>query len=532
MAQERLLAVRAEDAGGRLVSVFDTLKQRPPEEQAAIVAQLSREEQEQLLYKWEYWRRDDQTPPAGSWRIWLLLSGRGFGKTRVGAEWIREQVKHFQQVNLIGPTAADYRDVMIEGESGILAVCPKAERPAWYPSRRVLEWPNGAKSLCFSAEDPEQLRGPQHQRLWMDELAAWSSHTRTDTFDLAMFGLRLPPDPRCLITTTPKPVPILRQMVEDALASVNEVPEGAEPDDRRIVVTRGSTYDNRANLDPEFFNSIIQKYEGTRLGRQELEAELLLDEGLAYRLIDGIHVIPRFGLPDTWTRFEAMDYGTSAPTSWGCFAVDTNGLIVAHGLYHSPGYPSDHAAAIHKLRAQKWWAKDSYGAMVPATCFAPQDIKTRFGRHRITGKEMSPETEFADYGITFATAQQDRRAGYIRIAELLKCDDHRPFPDWHPRRGQTGAPRFYIVDSEDMQPLITAMRDAIIEDVDSPLSRFPGEAVDQEWESREGHAHAMLRYALMSRPKPADRPGYIADPMARTVRDLWGRKPRKAAYET
>ena len=511
------------------MSVFEELKKHPPEVQAQIVAQLSREEQEALLYKWEYWRRDNQAPPEGAWRIWLLLSGRGFGKTRVGAEWVREQVKTFQQVNLIGPTAADYRDVMIEGESGILAVCPKSERPAWYPSRRVLEWPNGAKSLCFSAEDPEQLRGPQHQRLWMDELAAWSTHTRTDTFDLAMFGLRLPPDPRCLITTTPKPVPLLRKLVEDANAVLADE-DLEEGDDRRIVITKGSTYDNRANLSKEFFTNIIAKYEGTRLGRQELDAELLLDEGLAYRLIDGIHVIPRFGLPDSWTRFEAMDYGTSAPTSWGCFATDTNGLIIAHGLYHEPGYPSETAPEIHKKR-NVWWAHDSYGALVPAVCFGPADLNKGFGRHKVSGKEMTPLAEFADYGITFAKAQQDRRAGYVRIAEMLKLDENRPFPDFHPRRGQRGSPRFFIFDTEEMQPLIQNIRDAPIEDVDSPLSRFPGEAVDEQWEGREGHAHAMLRYALMSRPRPADRPGYVADPQGRTVRDLWGRKEKKVAYE-
>src|SRR5262245_51845375 len=127
------------------LSPIATLRALPPDEQARIVKQFSREEMEMIFYSWPLWRRPNQAPPEGRWRIWLLLSGRGFGKTRVGAEWVRESVKTCEHVNLIGPTSADYRDVMIEGESGILAICPKHERPTWMPSRRVLEWPNGAK---------------------------------------------------------------------------------------------------------------------------------------------------------------------------------------------------------------------------------------------------------------------------------------------------------------------------------------------------------------------------------------------------
>jgi len=162
-------------------------------------------------------------------------------------------------VNLIGATADDARDIMIEGESGILAVCPDGERPAYVPSKRRLEWPNGGVSLIFTADEPERLRGKQHKRLWGDELAAWRYQ---EAFDQAMYGLRLPGQSvRALFTTTPKPVTSIRELVKDSAC----------------VVVRGSSYENRANLAPEWFQQIISRYEGTRLGRQEIAGELLDD---------------------------------------------------------------------------------------------------------------------------------------------------------------------------------------------------------------------------------------------------------------
>ena len=461
-----------------------------------ILAGLTDEQAVAFRYDWPSWARESQLPPAGAWRVWLLLSGRGFGKTRVGAEWVRAQVKDYEHVNLIGPSAADVRDVMVEGESGIMATCHPAERPEYFPSRRAIHWPNGARSLCFSAEDPEQLRGPQHQRLWCDEIAAWANHTRQETWDLAMFGLRLGPDPRCVATTTPKPVGLLRDLVEDP----------------KVIITKGTTYENAENLAPAFFDQVISKYEGTRLGRQELEAELLLDEGLAYRVTNGVHVIPEdTAISNWWGRFEAMDYGTSAPTSWGCFATDHDGNVIAFGLHYEIGYPSDTAPAIHRKR-ERWWARDDSGGLVNCITYGPADLKRTWGKV-IRGKELSAESEFADHGLHFAPAQMDRHEGYVRIAEMLKPDAERPFPDWHPKRGEKGAPRFYILDSEEMQPLIENLRDAPLEDIDNPISKLPGEAVDERWEHDHGHAHAMCRYGLTSRPKSPDAPKpVILDP--------------------
>jgi phage terminase large subunit-like protein len=212
------------------------------EERGTWLASLSRDDAAVLEHDWRYWARPAQLPPPGNWRTWLILAGRGFGKTRAGAEWVRSSVRDFRYVNIIGATADDARDIMIEGESGILAICPDDERPVYLPSKRRLEWPNGAWSLIFTADEPERLRGKQHARLWADELAAWRYAS-------------------VVVTTTPKPTKLVQRLITDPTT----------------VVTRGSTYDNAANLAPAFFAQIINRYEGTRLGRQELNAELLLD---------------------------------------------------------------------------------------------------------------------------------------------------------------------------------------------------------------------------------------------------------------
>lgn len=229
----------------------------PAPERRRYLSGLTDADAEAILWDWRKFRaRPDQVLPGGDWRYWLIMAGRGWGKTRTGAEAVREWVKTNEYVNLIGATLDDARDIMIEGESGILAICPDGERPAY--RNRQLAWPNGAKSLVFTADEPERLRGKQHEKLWCDELAAWRY---ADSWDQAMFGLRLGDNPQAVITTTPKPVEVLRNIIKDP----------------GTVVTRGRSYDNKANLAPAFFDSIVRKYEGTRLGRQELEAELLDD---------------------------------------------------------------------------------------------------------------------------------------------------------------------------------------------------------------------------------------------------------------
>lgn len=218
------------------------------------------EERIALKHDWPFWARDRQLPPAGDWRTWLLLAGRGFGKTRSGAELVRSRVGSgkARRVALVGPTAADARGVMVEGESGLLAISSPFDRPDYEPSKRQLTWPNGAVATTFSADEPERLRGPQHDFAWCDELAAWRY---PEAWDMLMLGLRLGFDPRTVVTTTPRPAKLIR-----ALAC-----------DPTTVVTHGTTRENRAHLALEFFDQIIRRYQGTRLGRQELDAEILED---------------------------------------------------------------------------------------------------------------------------------------------------------------------------------------------------------------------------------------------------------------
>ena len=209
---------------------------------------------------WRFWARPEQVAPEGDWNFWLLLAGRGFGKTRSGAEWIAKRVDEGKARNLIlvGATPADARDIMIEGRSGLLCVGPPEKRPTYEPSNRRLVWSNGAVGHIRSGHDPQGVRGLGADTAWLDELAAWQ-YAR-ETWDILQFCLR-EGDPRTVITTTPKPISLVRELL-------------SRPD---VVVTRGSTYDNRENLAPTFLNSIVARYEGTELGQQELHA-LVLDE--------------------------------------------------------------------------------------------------------------------------------------------------------------------------------------------------------------------------------------------------------------
>ncbi|PAY05450.1 ATP-binding protein [Bradyrhizobium sp. UFLA03-84] len=214
-----------------------------------------------LQNNWRLTARPEQLPPPGDWNGWLLMAGRGFGKTRTGAEWVREcvEAKLARHIALVAPTAADARDVMVEGPAGLLAVSSPWCRPTYEPSKRRLTWPNGAIASTFSSEEADRLRGPQHDLAWCDELGAWNSASAA--WDMLMFGLRLGRHPRWLVTTTPKPIKLLRELL-------------ARQD---VVTVRGSTFDNSANLAGPFLEAIRKRYEGTRLGRQELNAELLND---------------------------------------------------------------------------------------------------------------------------------------------------------------------------------------------------------------------------------------------------------------
>jgi len=347
---------------GQNLSPAKWLASQPAAFQTQAMAKLTPQEMTDLNWKWDgWWARPQQVAPPGDWRHWLFVAGRGAGKTRAGSEWVRDQVKRGRgRITLIAPTAGDARDVMVEGESGILSVCWAGDtdakgnplgRPLYEPSKRRITWSNGAIATLFSAEEPERLRGPQADAMWCDELAAWKNAQMT--WDMAMFGLRLGTDPRAIVTTTPKPVPLVRALMKDP----------------RSILTRGNTYDNAANLAETFLDAIRERYEGTRLGRQEITGELLEDVpgalwtdaminrdafAEAQRIVVAVDPSGADGNPESGAdeigiivaaklidgRFAILEDATCSlsPSGWGRRAVDRYhthgaGLIVAERNY-------------------------------------------------------------------------------------------------------------------------------------------------------------------------------------------------------
>lgn len=274
---------------------------------------LSPEEQEQAMWDWSIWAREKQLAPPGNWRVWLILAGRGFGKTRSGAEWIRQKVINNEagRIALIGATAADVRDTMVEGESGLLRIFPPGERPRYEPSKRRITFKNGAKATTYSADEPDRLRGPNHDCAWTDEIAAWRY---PEAWDQLIFGLRIGDDPRVVATTTPRPTRLIRNLVER----------------EDVVVTRGSTYENQMNLAPTFLEEVKARYEGTRLGRQELYAEILDDVEGALWTREMIEQSRVNNLPDLTRIVIGVDPAitsreSSAETGIVAVGVDANG---------------------------------------------------------------------------------------------------------------------------------------------------------------------------------------------------------------
>ena len=267
-----------------------------------------------LLHHWRFWARPDQLPPPGRWTSWLLLGGRGAGKTRAGAEWVRGRLEgktplaagRCRRVALIGENLVAAREVMVEGPSGLRAIAPPETRPTYIASRHILVWPNGAVAQLFSAERPESLRGPQFDLAWCDELAKWRHDEAS--WDMLQFGLRLGEHPQQAITTTPRPTRLMKRLLQD----------------EHCVVSRAATRANAAHLAPGFLQEIIARYEGSRLGRQELEAELIEDVAGALWSPQGLDSVRVTTAPDLVRLVVAVD----PPASSGPKA-DSCGIIVA-----------------------------------------------------------------------------------------------------------------------------------------------------------------------------------------------------------
>jgi len=308
----------------------------PPEVRKAALASLTAEQRINLLYDWPFRAREEQLPPEGDWRTWLYLAGRGAGKTRSGAEWVRAQVKDgCKRIAVVAPTASDARDVMVEGQSGLLSVCHPDERPTYHPATRRVIWPSGALATLYSADEPERLRGPQHDAAWADEIGSWRY---PDAWDMLRFGLRIGDDPRVVVTTTPRPTKLVRELLADPTTAI----------------TRGSSYDNRANLAPAFFAQIIRKYEGTRLGRQEILAELLEDTPGAlwnYEMLEAGRVEYA---PDLQRIVVAIDPAVTSGED-----ADETGIVVAGKASDGHGYVvADHSGRYAPIE----WARTAINA--------------------------------------------------------------------------------------------------------------------------------------------------------------------------
>lgn len=277
---------------------------------------LSADEAEFLQRDWSFWARPEQLAPEGAWRIWLFLGGRGAGKTRAGAEWIIEGVRagKMRRVALLGATYADVRDVMILGESGLLTLA-RGDGAVFEPSKRRLAWPDGAIAHVFTAEEPDGLRGHQFDGAWADEFCKWREPSHA--LDMLLMGLRIGEDPRCAITTTPRNIAALKTLLAT---------EG-------IAVTRATTFDNAANLAPAFLDHMRRHYAGTRLGRQELGAELIEDNEFALWQRDWIDRRRVREVPPLRRVLVAVD----PPVSQGEDA-DECGIVVAGISIEGEGY--------------------------------------------------------------------------------------------------------------------------------------------------------------------------------------------------
>ena len=409
-------------------SKIELLRQSLPEsELRARLKSCSPSELEAILYDWRQWARPNQLPPgefsAGVRSTWLILAGRGYGKTRTGAEMVRLwHQQGYRFVNLIARTSDDLRRVMVEGESGILATCRPEERPR--ASKDRLVWPNGAVSLLFSAEEPDKLRGPQSDKIWADEVASW--RYAEDAWDQAMFGLRLGDNPQAVVTTTPRPTKFIKKKLM------------AEP---ATVITRGTTYENRSNLAPGFFSRIIKKYEGTRLGRQELQAEVLDDNPGALFTIERIEGGRITKLPPMVRIVVALDPAVTSEEDsdeWGVVAAGVDGRDPAHFYIltdDSEIYTPDEAAKVgvrlyHRLSADRIIGEANNGGDMIEALIRHQDANVSYKKVTASrGKIVRAEPVSALY-------EQGRVHHHGTLAKL---EDQ--MTSWNPKTGEKSPDR-------------------------------------------------------------------------------------------
>lgn len=319
--------------------------------QQTFLQSLSDESLAALPWLFEFWALDHQVPPEGDWRTWVILGGRGAGKTRAGSEWVRAQVEgagpqdpgKAKRVALVGETIEQAREVMVFGESGILQCSPHDRRPEWIAGRNRLEWPNGAIAHLFSGHAPENLRGPQFDCAWVDELAKW--RRAEEAWDMLQFGVRLGDDPRICVTTTPRNVSVLKQLIETS----------------STVMTSAPTEANRAHLADSFLREVRARYGGTVLGRQELDGLLIEDRDDALWRGAALEAARVEALPDFDRVVVAVD-----PPVTGHSGSDLCGIVVVGA--ETKGPPETWKAIVledasMKAASPQAWAKRAVQAM-------------------------------------------------------------------------------------------------------------------------------------------------------------------------
>ncbi len=405
-------------------SLCGSLAGRPDEEIAAFLDGLSPNALMSLPWLFEHWAIEGhQLPPEGDWTTWMILGGRGAGKTRAGSEWVRTQVEGGRpgdpgacsRVALVGETLDEAREIMVMGDSGILACSPPDRRPKWIATRRQLVWPNGAVAQVFSASDPESLRGPQFDCAWCDEVAKWRKGEAA--WDMLQFALRLGERPRQVVTTTPRPTPLMRRLLDDA----------------SVAVTRAPTSANRANLAKSFLEAVEGRYGGSRLGRQELEGEMVLGvEGAlwTWEMIEAARALPARPL-------DRIVVAVDPPVTGGK-ASDACGIVVAGASLQGPartwtaeviadgsvqglspqGWAERAVKMFHDHGADRLVAEVNQGGDLVATLVHGVDPAVPFRAVRATkGKAVRAEPVAALYeqgrvrhGATFAALEDEMRA--------------------------------------------------------------------------------------------------------------------------
>ena len=459
-----LLARAIANAGGA-VAFRDRIG---PQRAAALVRRAKLLGPPELNDEYVSWRaigRPEQILPDGvAWLVWLILAGRGFGKTRTGAEAILEWVKSglCRRLALVAPTAGDARDVMVEGESGIIAVSQADGFPAFYePSKRRITWPNGAIATLYSAEEPDRLRGPQHDGGWCDEIAVWDDAVAT--WDMLQFGMRLGGRPRIVVTTTPRPVPIVRKLI------------GSDT----TTVTRGSTFDNSENLAPAFLTAIRAAYEGTRLGRQELFAELLEDNpGALWKLaqIDALRVahapseMKRVGVgvdPAVSTNADSDETGIIAAGVASCRCKgpeELHGFVFddRSGIYTPDGWAKAVAGAYHDATADVVVPEVNNGGDLVVSnllTLGDKDLKIykgptgRYGVHASRGKRTRAEPISGLY----------EQGKVHHVGALAKLEDQ--MTQWNPMTDKDSPDRVdalvWVLSCLMLKPAIRSMNDVV-----------------------------------------------------------------------